>query len=59
MKNIFSRRKKMSILESLKLAALGGLENSYVNGSFRLKPMIGDRAEDSAFSRFRPHRNNR
>ncbi len=58
MKNIFSRKKKW-IVESLKLAALGGLENSYISGSFHLKPMPGEKARGSAFSRVRPHRNAR
>ncbi len=52
MKNIFSKKKKMWIIESLKMASLGGLENSFfpmgfqpwaaVNGSIHERHLSAD-----------------
>ncbi len=56
MEKYFFRKSKMRIAESFKFASLGGLENSYVDGSLHLKPVLSRGLRDFDYFRVRSRR---
>lgn len=59
MKKHFARKNKMDFSESLKLAALGCLESSFLPMGLCLKPILGKRDQDIFSSRPLHSRNRR